>query len=100
MAIDGSEAMSIARESGQIIDLLITDIVMPLMSGPELALKLATNRPDLPVLFISGYTDQALIHQGLRRPGTFFLQKPFNPETLARKVRKVLDSAKPNRAAA
>ena len=100
MAVDGSEALSIARRTNQPIDVLVTDIVMPLMSGPELGQHMRTIRPDLPVLFISGYTDQALIHQGLRRAGTFFLQKPFNPETLARKVRQVLDSRETGRAAA
>jgi signal transduction histidine kinase len=100
LAADGSEAIGLAEQEDLTIDVLVTDIVMPLMSGPELALRVARIRPNIPVLFVSGYTDQALIHQGLRRPGTFFLQKPFDPETLARKVRQVLDAVKPGRAAA
>ena len=92
LAADGSQAISHAEQTDQPIDLVITDIVMPLMSGPEVAQRVAMIRPNIPVLFVSGYTDQALIHQGLRRPGTFFLQKPFNPETLARKIRQILDS--------
>jgi FixJ family two-component response regulator len=64
---------------------------MPLMSGPELAQRVTRACPDLKVLFVSGYTDRALIHQGLRQPGTAFLQKPFTPETLARTVREILD---------
>jgi signal transduction histidine kinase len=100
LAADGSEAISLAEQTNLKIDLLITDVVMPLMSGPELAQRVARIRPNLPVLFISGYTDQALIHQGLRRPGTFFLQKPFNPETLALKVRQLLDAGGGDRLAA
>jgi PAS domain S-box-containing protein len=90
-ATDGSEAIAICERGDPPIDLLLTDMVMPLMSGPELAQRVARVRPDLRVLFVSGYTDRALIHQGLRQPGTAFLQKPFTPETLARTVRKVLD---------
>jgi signal transduction histidine kinase/ActR/RegA family two-component response regulator len=90
-AIDGSEAISIVERGTQPLQLLITDVVMPLMSGPELAQRMATMRPDLRVLFVSGYTDRALIHQGLRRPGTAFLQKPFTPDVLAQKVREILD---------
>jgi signal transduction histidine kinase/ActR/RegA family two-component response regulator len=90
-AMDGSQAIDIFEGGDPPIDLLITDVVMPLMSGPELALRVAHALPHLKVLFVSGYTDRALIHQGLRQPGTAFLQKPFTPERLARKVREVLD---------
>ena len=75
------------------IQLLITDVIMPNMSGPELANMILAVQPHLSVLFVSGYTDRALIHQGLRRAGTAFLQKPFSPDVLARKVREVLDEA-------
>ncbi|HKQ57008.1 MAG TPA: response regulator [Candidatus Eisenbacteria bacterium] len=88
---DGTEAVSICERRDQAIDLLVTDVVMPLMSGPELAQRLTMVRPNLPVLFISGYTDRALVHQGLRAANTAFLQKPFTPDVLARKVREILD---------
>jgi len=90
-AADGSEAFGICERPGQSIDLLITDVVMPLMSGPELAQRVAATRPDLRVLFISGYTDRALVHQGRRDAGTAFLQKPFTPDVLGQKVRELLD---------
>jgi PAS domain S-box-containing protein len=91
-ATDGSEAIATCERADQSIDLLITDVVMPLMSGPELVRRITTIRPDLKILYISGYTDRALVHQGLRDRGSAFLQKPFTPDTLARKVRDVLDA--------
>ena len=97
-AADGTEAVVICERQDQPIDLLITDVVMPLMSGPELVRRIAPVRPDLRVLIISGYADRALIHQGLREPGTAFLQKPFTAAVLARKARELLDH--PRRAAA
>jgi signal transduction histidine kinase/ActR/RegA family two-component response regulator len=90
-ATDGSEAIALCERGDPPIDLLLTDVVMPLMSGPELVQRVIRACPGLKVLFVSGYTDRALIHQGLRQPGTAFLQKPFTPETLARTVREVLD---------
>jgi two-component system cell cycle sensor histidine kinase/response regulator CckA len=88
---DGSEAIAICERPNQQIDVLITDVVMPLVSGPELVQRVLSKRMGLRVLFISGYTDRALIHQGLRAPGTAFLQKPFTPDVLMRKVRELLD---------
>ena len=90
-ACDGSEAIAACEWRDRPVDLLITDVIMPLMNGPELVQRIAAIRPDLRVLFMSGYTDRALIHQGLRRSGTAFLQKPFTPEALARKIREILD---------
>jgi signal transduction histidine kinase/ActR/RegA family two-component response regulator len=93
-AADGSQAITICERRDQPLDLLITDVVMPLMSGPELVRHVKAVRPHLPTLFISGYTDRALIHQGHREPGTAFLQKPFTPDVLVRKVREILDEPK------
>jgi PAS domain S-box-containing protein len=90
-AENGAAAITICERASQPLDLLITDVVMPLMSGPELVQRLSTLRPELPVLFISGFADRALIHQGLRGAGTAFLQKPFSPDVLARSVREMLD---------
>jgi FixJ family two-component response regulator len=70
--------------------MLITDVVMPHLSGPELATKLATERGDLKVLFISGYTDDTVFRHGVLEGDVAFLQKPFNLKALAHKVREVL----------
>jgi signal transduction histidine kinase/ActR/RegA family two-component response regulator len=90
-AADGVEAITVCERAEQGIDLLITDVVMPLMSGPETVRRVQASRPGLPVLFISGYTDRALVHRGVRDRATEFLQKPFTPDVLARKVRELLD---------
>jgi CheY-like chemotaxis protein len=90
-APNGTVALRSA-ESASTIDLLLTDVVMPEMSGRELAEKFVKLKPHAKVLFMSGYTDDAVIHHGVLRPGTAYLQKPFSPDTLARKVREVLDS--------
>lgn len=74
------------------IHLLLTDVVMPQMTGPELAQRISLLRPEIKVLYVSGYTSDALAQHNMIAPGTAFLQKPFTPETLARQVRAVLDS--------
>jgi hypothetical protein len=90
-ASDGPAALELsARHTGG-IDLLVTDVVMPGMSGRELAERLAPQRPGMKVLYTSGYTDDAMVRQGVLTAGVAFLQKPFVPDTLARKVRDVLD---------
>ncbi len=85
------QALEATRHHEGPIHLLLTDVVMPEMSGPELASRLAKRQPDLKVLFMSGYTDDAIVRQGLVAEGGHFLQKPFAPEGLALKVREVLD---------
>ena len=89
-APNGAAALDAARGAGQ-IDLLLTDVVMPGMSGRELAERLVETRPEIPALFMSGYTDDAIVRHGLLRPRIAYLQKPFSPDALARKVREVLD---------
>ncbi len=92
-AADGAQGLNLLQQGATTLDLLIADVVMPHMGGAELVRHVEFDRPDLPVLFVSGYTDRALVHQGWRRPGTAFLQKPFTLEALAGKVRQLLDAA-------
>jgi CheY-like chemotaxis protein len=74
------------------IDLLLTDVVMPGASGPDLVKQLVERCPALQVIYMSGYTDEAIAHHGVLDPGIAFLHKPFSSETLGRKIREVLDS--------
>jgi len=91
-AANGGEALRVVQEhNGEEIHLLLTDVVMPQMGGKELAEKLKTLRPNIKVLYTSGYTDDAIVHQGILEHGTYFLQKPFSLKTLSHKVREVLD---------
>jgi two-component system, cell cycle sensor histidine kinase and response regulator CckA len=91
-AANGEEALRVVQEHiGEKIHLLLTDVVMPQMGGKELANQLKNLRPDVKVLFTSGYTDDAIVHHGVLEPGTHFLQKPFSPKTLTHKVREALD---------
>jgi two-component system cell cycle sensor histidine kinase/response regulator CckA len=87
----GVEALSVAEHHPHDIHLLVTDVVMPQMSGRELAERLAAVRPSMKRLFMSGYSDHALVHDQVTR-GFAFLQKPFTPDVFARKVRSILDS--------
>jgi len=89
-APDGETGLRLANAYEGTIDLLITDVVMPGMGGCELAQRVAANRPQIKVLYLSGYTEDAIVHQGVLEPGTAFLQKPFALQMLARKVREVL----------
>jgi PAS domain S-box-containing protein len=91
-ARDGDEALRLARSGTPPIDLLLTDVVMPRMNGTTLVEQVGAIHSGIKVLFISGYTDQAIVHHGRLDPGVDFLHKPFSPSTLARKVREVLDA--------
>jgi two-component system cell cycle sensor histidine kinase/response regulator CckA len=70
------------------IDLLLTDVVMPGESGPELVEQLRLQRPSLKVIYMSGYTDEAVIHHGVLEPGILFLHKPFSSDRLGQKLRE------------
>jgi CheY-like chemotaxis protein len=92
-ASNGAEALAlVARHAGP-LHLLVTDVVMPRMSGRELATRLGDVRPGVKVLYVSGYTDDAVVRHGVLEAGAMFLQKPFSPDALARKVRDVLTLA-------
>ncbi len=84
-------ALDIATRYSGTIHLLLTDVVMPGLNGRELASRLATLRPDARVIFMSGYTDDAVTRHGVLEPGSTYVQKPFTPDAIARKVREVLD---------
>jgi two-component system, cell cycle sensor histidine kinase and response regulator CckA len=92
VATGGAEALQLATQHAGPIDLLLTDVVMPEMSGRELMRQLAERRPATRVLYMSGYSDDAVAQHGVLDPGTALIQKPFTPEALARKVREVLDA--------
>jgi PAS domain S-box-containing protein len=92
VAGDPLEAERLSGEHREAIDLLLTDVIMPHMSGRELAERLLTKRPSMRVLYTSGYTDDALAQHGVLGNEIFFLQKPYSPDGLARKVREVLDT--------
>jgi PAS domain S-box-containing protein len=88
---DGNEAQEVVRRSPGKIDLLLTDVVMPKMSGNDLARALALHQPEMRVLYMSGYTTEVVTHHGVLDEGVSFLQKPFSPATLSTRVRQVLD---------
>ena len=90
-AQDGEEAIKVSKEHDGPIDLILTDVVMPKMSGREVSERLNALRPDMKVLYMSGYTGNAIVHHGVLDREMRFIQKPFTTESLARKVREVLD---------
>jgi signal transduction histidine kinase/ActR/RegA family two-component response regulator len=87
----GEEALKRSKEYGKKIDLLLTDVVMPGMSGREVADRLSLLHPEIKVLYMTGYADSAIVHHGILEPGTALLLKPFTPDALAQKVREILD---------
>ncbi|MGA6953573.1 MAG: response regulator, partial [Candidatus Acidiferrales bacterium] len=91
-AANGVEALQKAQQKPERIDLLLTDVIMPGLNGRALAERLATLQPGLKVLYMSGYTDDAIVNHGVLGAGNTLLHKPFSEENLIRKVREVLDA--------
>jgi len=91
-AANGMEALILSKQYSDPIHLLLSDVVMPQMSGRELAERMTCFRPAMKVLYVSGYTDEVIVHNGMLGLSTDFLQKPFTPAALARKIREVLDT--------
>jgi signal transduction histidine kinase len=90
-AANGKEGLKICQDFKGTIHLVITDVIMPIMGGRELADRMSTLRPDTKVLYMSGFTDDAIVHHGVLEDGVFFIEKPFSPDSLAFKTREVLD---------
>lgn len=86
-----ADALALSRTHTAPLHLLITDIIMPGMDGPSLAKQVLKERPEIKVLYMSGYATNFIMHDGIVDPGTNFLEKPFHPGTLLAKVREVLD---------
>ena len=91
-AENGEEGLRVCREFAGQVDMVLTDVVMPRMSGRELAEQLAVERPGTRVLYMSGFTDDAIVRHGLLEEDIAFIQKPFTPESLATKIRELLDN--------
>ena len=87
----GNEAIDVCKQHKGPVHLLLTDVVMPQMSGRELAERITSIRPGIKILYMSGYTDNTIAHHGILDKGMNFIQKPFTVDGLARKVREVLD---------
>ena len=90
-ASNGIEALTIFEEQKEPVHLILTDVVMPKMGGKELSDRIKAVRPEIKVLFTSGFTSDAIVHQGILDSGVVLLQKPFSPTKLAQKVRELLD---------
>ena len=89
-AQDGLDALEVARSIDGPIDLILTDVVMPGMNGRELVRQLAPLRPEMRILYMSGYSEDAIAQHGVLHPGAGFLEKPFTPGVLTRRVREIL----------
>jgi CheY-like chemotaxis protein len=97
-AASGAQALEIGKTHHGRIDLLLTDVVMPNMNGRQLARELAGARPEMKVLYVSGYTESAAIHHGIVDSSDAFLPKPFTRGVLAKTIRNVLENKRlPNR---
>jgi len=86
----GQDALKLLEAQDR-VDLVITDVVMPTMSGPDLVTKITEQNPGIPTLYMSGYPDEAIAHHGVIEEGITFLEKAFSPQTLTRLVRQLLD---------
>ncbi|HUE82030.1 MAG TPA: PAS domain S-box protein [Pyrinomonadaceae bacterium] len=93
-AQNGEEAMTLCQTHREEIQLLLTDVVMPKMNGKKAAEAIMALHPEIVVLYMSGFTDDAIVHHGVLHPGMNFIEKPFTAEVLARKVREVLDKSR------
>lgn len=94
-ARNGGEAMAVSEMESGPLHLLLTDVVMPLMGGPELARRLAPTHPHMKILYMSGYTDDAIIHHGVLDRTVHLVEKPFAPRDLLQRVRRILDQPDP-----
>ena len=94
-ASNGEDGLKLAADHAGAIDLVITDVVMPVMGGRELAARLIAMWPDMKIIFTSGYIDDAIVRQEGLGPRSAFIQKPFTPATLGRIVRDILDDVRP-----
>jgi two-component system cell cycle sensor histidine kinase/response regulator CckA len=90
-AANANEAVRISNEFTGVVDILLTDVVMPDVSGRELADRLCHKRPEMQLLYMSGYTEDKVVHHGVMTSDVGFLQKPFTPERLLHKIRETLD---------
>lgn len=93
-AANGEEALAVSDQHPGTVDLLLSDVVMPRMGGPELAQALLQRRPSVKVLYMSGYTDHPLVRLGVVDAGVAFLQKPFTPTLLVSRIRELLETAR------
>ena len=91
-AVNGTEGLAICERHEGMIHLLLTDAVMPEMSGREMATQIANLRPEIKILYMSGYTENSIVHHGMLDAGTNFIPKPFTPDQMVKKVRKLLDA--------
>jgi two-component system cell cycle sensor histidine kinase/response regulator CckA len=94
-ASDGPEALRLVEQANGDLDLIITDVIIPGLDGTELARRAASLKPGIPILFMSGYTDDDIVRRGLLDPGQPFLQKPFTPDALVRRVAELLETRTP-----